>query len=188
MKNKREIYRQLTTTAEARAAIARRFGARRCATETVPVRDALGRVLARPVKARRSVPSFHAAAMDGLAVRAADTFGAMAERPVILPEGPWASYVNTGEPMPEDVVGRIRASLTFNQGFATVEYLSGALYDMKIHVADPAGLDPRRFEQQLLEELGMPREIVSKRSWSVGTRSQVETSRYFPATKSRGLG
>ena len=102
MKNKREIYRQLTTTAEARAAIARRFGERRCATESVPVREALGRVLARPVKARRSVPSFHAAAMDGVAVRAADTFGAMAERPVILPEGPRASYVNTGEPMPED--------------------------------------------------------------------------------------
>jgi peptidyl-dipeptidase Dcp len=72
----------------------------------------------------------------------------------------YARHYQTGEPMPEDVVGRIRASLTFNQGFATVEYLSGALYDMKIHVADPAKVDPRRFEQELVESLGMPREIV----------------------------
>ena len=72
----------------------------------------------------------------------------------------YARHYRTGEPMPEDVIARIRASLTFNQGFATVEYLSGALYDMKIHVADPAKVDPRRFEQQLVESLGMPSEIV----------------------------
>ena len=72
----------------------------------------------------------------------------------------YARHYETGEPLNEEIIERIRASLTFNQGFATVEYLSGALYDMKIHVADPAGLDPRRFEQQLIEQLGMPREIV----------------------------
>jgi peptidyl-dipeptidase Dcp len=72
----------------------------------------------------------------------------------------YARHYQTGEPMPEDVVARIRASLTFNQGFATAEYLAGALYDLKIHVADPAKLDARRFEQDLVLSLGMPREIV----------------------------
>jgi peptidyl-dipeptidase Dcp len=51
----------------------------------------------------------------------------------------YARHYETGEPLNEEIIERIRASLTFNQGFATVEYLSGALYDMKIHVADPAG-------------------------------------------------
>ncbi len=72
----------------------------------------------------------------------------------------YARHYETGAPLNEEIIERIRASLTFNQGFATVEYLSGALYDMKIHVADPAGLDPQRFERQLIEQLGMPREIV----------------------------
>jgi molybdenum cofactor synthesis domain-containing protein len=45
-------------------------------TETLPVRDADGRVLGRPVEARRNVPGYRRAAMDGFAVRAADTAGA----------------------------------------------------------------------------------------------------------------
>ena len=44
--------------------------------ETVPVDEALGRVTAEPVFARTSVPHYHAAAMDGIAVRAEDTLGA----------------------------------------------------------------------------------------------------------------
>jgi peptidyl-dipeptidase Dcp len=72
----------------------------------------------------------------------------------------YARHYRTGEPMPGPLVERIRASLTFNQGFATVEYLSGALYDMRIHVADPATVDPPRFEQELVAALGMPKEIV----------------------------
>lgn len=72
----------------------------------------------------------------------------------------YARHYRTGEPMPQETIERIRASLTFNQGFATVEYLAGALYDMKIHLADPSEVDPRRFEQALLESLGMPREVV----------------------------
>jgi putative molybdopterin biosynthesis protein len=50
----------------------------------VPVRQALGRVTAAPVVARLSAPHYHAAAMDGYAVRAADTVGATETRPVTL--------------------------------------------------------------------------------------------------------
>ncbi len=51
---------------------------------------------------------------------------------------------------------------TFNQGFATVEYLASALIDMKLHLAGDAEIDPDEFERTTLEELGMPKEIVMR--------------------------
>lgn len=71
-------------------------------TETIPLdEDALGRVLAEPVWARLSSPHYHAAAMDGFAVRAEETRGAMPTAPVTLTVGPQARYVDTGDPLPE---------------------------------------------------------------------------------------
>src|SRR5512136_715089 len=58
--------------------------------EEVPLEEALGRVTARPVWAALSSPGYHASAMDGYAVRAADTLGATETAPVRLklsPEG-----------------------------------------------------------------------------------------------------
>jgi putative molybdopterin biosynthesis protein len=69
-------------------------------TETVPSHEALGRVLAEPVFARFSSPTFHGAAMDGYAVRAADTFTARPGAPVRLTKGENAFAVNTGNPLP----------------------------------------------------------------------------------------
>ena len=102
MKRKQAIYRHLKTVAEVKQILSGRFGGLTSGAELVPVREALDRVLVGPVKARRSVPAFHGAAMDGIAVKASDTFCALAERPVILPKGPRVSYVDTGDPMPED--------------------------------------------------------------------------------------
>ncbi len=69
--------------------------------EEVPLdENALGRVLAAPVWARISSPHYHAAAMDGFAVRAADTVGAMPTAPVVLALGAAAAYVDTGDPLP----------------------------------------------------------------------------------------
>ncbi len=101
MKRKKEIYRHLKTLTEAGAVLQERFGASRTERETVPVREALGRVLVGPVKALRSVPAYHAAAMDGIALRASATFGAVPERPVSLPKDDRAPYVDTGDPLPE---------------------------------------------------------------------------------------
>ncbi len=71
-------------------------------TETIPLdEDALGRVLARPVWARLSSPHYHAAAMDGFAVRAEETRGATLTAPLTLTVGPQARYVDTGDPLPE---------------------------------------------------------------------------------------
>ena len=100
-RKKREIYRNLKTLEEVRRTLQERFGPLRNAVEAVAVRQALDRVLSGPVKASRSVPAFHAAAMDGIAVRASSTFGALPERPVVLPKGPQARYVDTGDPLPE---------------------------------------------------------------------------------------
>lgn len=70
--------------------------------ETIPLDEhALGRVTAEPVWARVSSPHYHASAMDGFAIRAISTNGAMPSRPVMLQIGPEAAYVDTGDPLPE---------------------------------------------------------------------------------------
>lgn len=67
--------------------------------ENIPLADALGRVTAEPVFAKISSPHFHAAAMDGYAVNAADTREATETRPVTLKA---AHPVNTGDPIPPE--------------------------------------------------------------------------------------
>ena len=69
--------------------------------ETVPVSQGLGRVTAQPVWADVSSPAYHASAMDGYAVRAAETATASETNPVHLELGPQALYVDTGDPLPE---------------------------------------------------------------------------------------
>jgi peptidyl-dipeptidase Dcp len=71
-------------------------------------------------------------------------------------------HYQTGEPMPDELVEKLQKSRTFNQGFATTEYLACALVDMFYHTADPNGLDPDKFERETLASLNMPREIVMR--------------------------
>ena len=68
-------------------------------------------------------------------------------------------HAETGEPMPDALVAKIKNAATFNQGFATTEYLASALIDMKIHLADPTGMDVGAFEKETLSELKMPKEL-----------------------------
>ena len=74
----------------------------------------------------------------------------------------YAVHFQTGEPIPAALVQKLERSKTFNQGFATVEYLSAALVDMKLHLAGGSPIDPRRFEQETLAALGMPKELVMR--------------------------
>ncbi len=69
--------------------------------ETVPLRQAAGRVTAGPVWALRSSPHYDAAAMDGIAVRSAETTGATETSPVGLDVGTGAVWLDTGDAMPE---------------------------------------------------------------------------------------
>ena len=74
MSFKRNVYLEMKPLAEARSIFLGRFdwGAVLSAEE-VPVADAVGRVLADPVYAKLSAPTYHGAAMDGIAVRARET-------------------------------------------------------------------------------------------------------------------
>ena len=70
--------------------------------ETIPLDEhALGRVTAAPIWAKLSSPHYHASAMDGFAVRAVSTNGALPSRPVTLQIGAEAEYVDTGDPLPD---------------------------------------------------------------------------------------
>ncbi len=70
--------------------------------------------------------------------------------------------VETGEPIPPELVAKIRNAATFNQGFRTVEYLGSAIVDLRFHTADPADIDADTFEREVLAELGMPDAIVMR--------------------------
>jgi peptidyl-dipeptidase Dcp len=74
----------------------------------------------------------------------------------------FALHYQTGKPIPQPLVDKIMRSATFNQGFATVEYLSAALVDMKLHLAGDKKIDPDVFERETLAQLGMPKEIVMR--------------------------
>ncbi|NVD29166.1 M3 family metallopeptidase [Parasphingorhabdus flavimaris] len=74
----------------------------------------------------------------------------------------YALHYKTGEPIPQELVEKIQASKTFNEGFSTVEYLSSAIVDMKLHNRAEAVTDPDAFERETLTEIGMPKEIVMR--------------------------
>lgn len=74
----------------------------------------------------------------------------------------YAKHYKTGEPIPAALVDKIEKSGTFNQGFATVEYLSSAILDMKLHDRTVAVTDPRAFEKEALAEIGMPKEMAMR--------------------------
>ncbi|MFL6843368.1 MAG: M3 family metallopeptidase [Allosphingosinicella sp.] len=74
----------------------------------------------------------------------------------------FARHYKTGAAMPQALIDKIQKAKTFNQGFATVEYLSSALVDMMLHT-DPDGVvDPDAFEKAALAKLGMPKEMVMR--------------------------
>jgi peptidyl-dipeptidase Dcp len=74
----------------------------------------------------------------------------------------YALHFQTGQPIPASLVEKIKRAEKFNEGFKTVEYLSAALVDMKLHLAGDQTIDPDRFERETLAALGMPHEIVMR--------------------------
>jgi peptidyl-dipeptidase Dcp len=83
------------------------------------------------------------------------------ERPEILQR--FAVHARTGQPMPEELMQRVLAARTFNQGCATVEYVASALVDLDFHSqADVENFNVDAFERTALERIGMPAEIVMR--------------------------
>jgi peptidyl-dipeptidase Dcp len=72
----------------------------------------------------------------------------------------YARHYRTGEPIPEELLGRLLAARNFNQGFATVEYAASALIDLELHSRTTTeDLDPARFEREFVERMQVPREV-----------------------------
>jgi peptidyl-dipeptidase Dcp len=74
----------------------------------------------------------------------------------------YARHYQTGAPIPQALVDKIEASDTFNQGFDTVEYLSSAIIDMKLHHRAEPVTDIAAFERDTLAEIGMPKEMIMR--------------------------
>ena len=79
----------------------------------------------------------------------------------------YARHIDTGEPLPADVVERLRASESFNQGFLTSEYLAAAWLDQAWHslsaVEAAADIDVAAFEAAALAEIGLDNPLVPTR-------------------------
>jgi peptidyl-dipeptidase Dcp len=79
-------------------------------------------------------------------------------QPQILKE--FALHADTGQPMPDELINKILAAQTFNQGFSTVEYVSSALVDLALHeTTDLENLDFNQFEATTLQAIQMPEAI-----------------------------
>ena len=81
------------------------------------------------------------------------------EQPEVLQR--FARHYQTGEVLPEDLLKRFLAARKFNQGFATVEFVSSALLDLEFHSRPAAEIgDIDGFERAQLKGIGMPEEIA----------------------------
>ena len=75
----------------------------------------------------------------------------------------YARHWKTGEPIPAELVEKIKKSRQFNQGFQTVEYLAASLLDMDWHtLAEPKEQDATAFEKASMERIGIPARIVPR--------------------------
>jgi peptidyl-dipeptidase Dcp len=73
----------------------------------------------------------------------------------------YAKHYRTGEPMPDELIEKIRNARLFNQGFATTEYVAACFLDMDWHTLPEAKIvDARDFETRSLARIGLIPEIV----------------------------
>jgi len=74
----------------------------------------------------------------------------------------FAKHYKTGKPMPQALVDKVTRSAKFNQGYATVEYLSSAIVDMELHIKPDGVIDPETFERETLERIGAPKQVAMR--------------------------
>lgn len=125
-KRRRNVYLRMKTLEQARSLWSSRTSGFRVPVETIPSRIGLHRVTAEPVTAKHSVPHYHGAAMDGIAVRAQETFGASDVNPrrLILEESTFA--VDTGDPLPAETDAVIMIEQVEKVGDKEVEIRAAA--------------------------------------------------------------
>jgi molybdenum cofactor synthesis domain-containing protein len=99
---KRQVYLSMKSLEEARNIFFSRFGPdHKTGITRVKAEESDGRITAEPVFAKRSAPSYHSSAMDGIAVKAEKTYGATERLPMTLAMEKDAVWVNTGQPLPK---------------------------------------------------------------------------------------
>ena len=77
--------------------------------------------------------------------------------------GMFARHYQSGEPIPQEVIDKINASATFDQGFATVEYMAASYLDMAYHALDSTEpVEPRGFEDAAMADIGLIEEIIPR--------------------------
>ena len=75
----------------------------------------------------------------------------------------YAKHYQTGEVIPDELVEKLQASGTFNQGFVTVEFVAAAYLDMAWHtLAEPVEHDARAFEKADMDRIGLIEEIIPR--------------------------
>ena len=74
----------------------------------------------------------------------------------------FARHYKTGKAMPQALVDKVTRSSKFNQGYATVEYLSAAIVDMELHTRPDGVIDPETFEKETLDRIGAPKQVAMR--------------------------
>jgi peptidyl-dipeptidase Dcp len=74
----------------------------------------------------------------------------------------FALHYKTGKPMPQKLLDKVDAASKFNAGYDTVEYLSSAIVDMKLHLVKDGVIDADKFERETLEAIGAPKEVAMR--------------------------
>ncbi|MFN7981378.1 MAG: M3 family metallopeptidase [Vicinamibacterales bacterium] len=72
----------------------------------------------------------------------------------------FARHYETNAPLPLELVEQVKASETFSQGYKTVEAVSAAIVDLELHTKRDGEFEPKAFEREVLDRIGMPREIA----------------------------
>jgi putative molybdopterin biosynthesis protein len=91
----------MKTLEEAQDIFFSRFAEMRAGIEEVSTEASSARVTAEPIFAKISAPTYHSAAMDGIAVRAEETYGTTERNPKVLKIGQDAVWINTGQALPD---------------------------------------------------------------------------------------
>jgi peptidyl-dipeptidase Dcp len=75
----------------------------------------------------------------------------------------YAKHYKTGEVIPDALITKLQESATFDQGFATVEYLAAAYLDLNYHTAEkPLTQNVARFEEEAMEKIGLISSIIPR--------------------------
>ncbi len=75
----------------------------------------------------------------------------------------YAKHYQNGSPMPEDLINRLKKSMTFNQGFETVEYIAASVLDLDWHsITEPQKVDVLQFENNSMKRIHLLDEIYPR--------------------------